>query len=117
MDKTKELIDIIRRNITAFSTPLWLCPVKRVHADIPQPFSPIHPRINNDILIDVGIYGRVDDRKAAMYTRQLDVWSLRNNARKMVSTYCNCYRRIHYNIDCLRIYSFAVILAALILGR
>ena len=85
MNKTKELIDIIRRNITALSTPLWLCPVKRIHADISQPFSPIHPRIN-DILIDVGIYGRLDDRNAAIYARQLDILSLRNNARKMVSS-------------------------------
>lgn len=85
MNKTKDLIDIIRRNMTAFSTPLWLCPARRVHTDIPQPFSPIHPR-NDDILIDVGIYGRVDDSNAAAYTRQLDIWTLRNYARKMVGT-------------------------------
>ena len=98
MNKTKEVIDIIRQNITAFSTPLWLCPAKRIHRDIPQPFSPIHPSID-DILIDVGIYGRLDDRKAAMYTRQLDIWSLRNNARKMVGIN-SCYCRIQYCFDC-----------------
>ena len=36
------------------------------------------------LMVDVGIYGRVTDKRGEQYTRLLDVWAVRNNARKMV---------------------------------
>lgn len=112
MDRAAALIREIRTHIP-ISTPLWICPVIRPDGRNIQPFSPhgvISFRLphrkssiwqhfadffgsrnrttySSPLMLDFGIYGRVDDGRGKEYSRFLDLWTLRNGARKMVSSF------------------------------
>lgn len=70
------------------NTPIWLCPMRAPAR--PQPLSP-HGQFGGErdaqgrplVLIDVGLYGRVLDFRAAEAAQFLERWGLRNNSRKM----------------------------------
>jgi hypothetical protein len=84
--KVEKLIQFVRQNISSYTSPIWLCPVLQA----PQPFSPngmnsFKSSNAGTILVDVGIYGRLIDNLGHVYTRHLDIWAMKNDARKMVS--------------------------------
>ena len=79
-----DCIDFITKNIP-ITTPLWLCPIRTAKSlGTVQPFS-THGVCTEDMMVDIGIYGRVSDFKAKEYSRLLDLWVLENQSRKMVS--------------------------------
>eukprot|EP01038_Epipyxis_sp_PR26KG_P010981 gene10981-14749_t len=84
LSKTESLVKFTRNNIP-ITTPLWLCPVLKSNSK--QILSPHYIEFDEKkekYLVDVGIYGRVDDNNGNLYTRLLDVWSLLNSCRKML---------------------------------
>lgn len=78
---------------------MWICPVLRPTTTL-QPFSP-HGVSSSQLMVDIGIYGRVPDNRAWQYTRQLDLWAIQNQARKMVSDF----------LFILSIYAYCVIVS------
>jgi hypothetical protein len=80
--KALELIDYVHHEVP-LTTPMWICPVLRPTNAL-QPFSP-HGVSSSQLMVDIGIYGRVPDNKGWEYTRKLDLWAIHHHARKMVS--------------------------------
>lgn len=86
------------RNRIPISVPLWYCPVKRVYAD--QPLSP-SGTIQDSLIINVGIWGRVGDNRGHEYTRML-INAVRNfGGRKMLysQTHQTEEEFYHYQVD------------------
>jgi hypothetical protein len=56
--------------------------------------------VMDDLIIDFGVYGRIDHDQGAAYTRKLDIWTLLQGARKMVVYTCNyIYTRLLTDFD------------------
>jgi hypothetical protein len=87
LSKVKALLETVQQSIP-LSTPIWLCPVRSAQslgpAQLLSPHTSAIPVGSEDMLVDVGIYGRVPDNRAGHYTRLLDRWGLDNMAKKMV---------------------------------
>jgi len=70
----------------SLKTPIWLCPVRV--PEHPQPLSPngnhgAAVAASKQVLIDVGLYGRVADGRGVEAAKFFERWGLANNARKM----------------------------------
>jgi Delta24-sterol reductase len=76
-----EYLEYIRSKIPV-TVPVWLCPVKPALRS--QPLSPNHNVKNENMLINVAVWGRVSDNKGAQYTRQLEEKMLELGGRKMM---------------------------------
>mmetsp|Transcript_28823 Transcript_28823/g.37880 ORF Transcript_28823/g.37880 Transcript_28823/m.37880 type:complete len:547 (-) Transcript_28823:93-1733(-) len=73
------LVQFVRATVP-ISTPLWLCPVRP--APTHQPFSP--HGCQKELIINVGIYGRVSDGQGKLHSRRLEHWTVAHNGRKML---------------------------------
>lgn len=68
-------------------TPIWLCPVR-----VPEGYQPFSPNGNwnfgaaakGKVLIDVGLYGRVQGDGGIDAAKFFEAWGLSNNSRKML---------------------------------
>jgi Delta24-sterol reductase len=88
-ENVTQFIQYIRHNIP-LSVPIWVCPVKRPQAT--QPLSPSgnfdsHTVENNFaqmMLINVGLWGRVSDRNAIQYMKQIEDRMISLGGRKML---------------------------------
>jgi len=86
IDEVSPFLTLIRSSVP-LTTPLWLCPVRRVPPRRTQPFSP-HGHTPS-LLVDVGVYGRVSDAAAERHSSLLEQWALTHNSRKMVNCFDN----------------------------
>ena len=84
---TTQFVHYIRRNIP-ITVPIWLCPVRRPLRT--QPLSPSgkfddrNREASDDTLINVGVWGRVDDNNGIRYMEQMEQEMIQLNGRKML---------------------------------
>jgi Delta24-sterol reductase len=77
------------RQTMPLTVPIWLCPVKRPSAAQPlspsgRNFYPTQADSSSDMLINVGVWGRVSDGKGIEHMQALEAAMLRLGGRKML---------------------------------
>ena len=86
-ENTTQFVQYIRQHIP-ISVPIWLCPVQRPLRT--QPLSPsgkfdhTNRKESDDTLINVGVWGRVDDNQGIQYMYQMEQEMIQYNGRKML---------------------------------
>jgi hypothetical protein len=82
-----KFVQYIRQRIP-ITVPIWLCPVRRPLRT--QPLSPsgnfddTNRTESDDILINIGVWGRVDDNNGVRYMEQMEHEMIQYNGRKML---------------------------------
>jgi Delta24-sterol reductase len=87
-ENVTKFVEWIRQTIP-LSVPIWLCPVKRPPATQPLSpsggnFDPTRVDSGSDMLINVGVWGRVGDGHGIVYMQELEAEMLRLGGRKML---------------------------------